>query len=167
MRYAFSTFDSFATRLIRCATLALFIVCVWWSNGCSVSSASVRRSVGAVLSKQQAAWNRGDIDGFMQGYWQSDDLTFSSGGSTTRGWRATRDRYKKRYDSPEKMGRLSFDEIETRPLAADAALVLGRWRLDRDMNSIGGRFTLIFRYVDRRWVIVHDHTSARNDNGGS
>ena len=86
-------------------------------------------------------------------------MTFSSGGQTTRGWQATIDRYKSRYSSRELMGRLSFSNLEVTMLAEDAALVLGRWKLERD-EPIGGNFTLIFRKLDDAWVIIHDHSSA-------
>ncbi|MEM0927497.1 MAG: nuclear transport factor 2 family protein [Planctomycetota bacterium] len=117
-------------------------------------------AITAVLRKQQAAWNRGDIDGFMEGYWKSEKLTFSSGGSTTRSWQSTIDRYKKKYNSREAMGTLTFDQLEVTPLADDAAFVLGRW----DLKGIGGgNFTLVMRKLDSRWVVVHDHTSSLDD----
>ncbi len=116
-------------------------------------------AIKSVLIQQVEAWNAGDIDGFMQTYWKSEDLTFSSGGQTTRGWQATIDRYKSRYSSRELMGRLSFSNLEVTMLAEDAALVLGRWKLERD-EPIGGNFTLIFRKLDDAWVIIHDHSSA-------
>ena len=134
------------------------------TTGCSPQRRDAQGDVIDVLSKQQSAWNAGDIDGFMDGYWRSDDLTFSSGGTTTRGWRATLDRYHSRYDTPGKMGRLTFDEIETRKLADGVQLVLGQWRLERDAAPISGRFTLIFKRIKGQWVIVHDHTSVQPDD---
>jgi beta-aspartyl-peptidase (threonine type) len=115
----------------------------------------------------------------MEHYWKSDDLTFSSGGSTTRGWAPTLARYLARYPTPEKMGRLSFASLEVTPLGDAAALVLGEWRIHRgedetprEPSSIGeapqrheptdpqlGNFSLVLRKVDGRWVIIHDHTS--------
>jgi ketosteroid isomerase-like protein len=111
-----------------------------------------------ILSEQAAAWNRGDIDGFMQHYWKSEDLTFSSGGHTTRGWQTTKDGYKLRYPTRERMGHLTFDGLEVFPLGDSAALLLGHWHLDRD-GPVGGNFSLVFRKIDGAWVIVHDHTS--------
>ena len=113
-----------------------------------------------VLQKQAAAWNRGDIDGFMEHYWKSDDLTFSSGGKTTRGWQTTKDNYKLRYPTRERMGRLTFDQLEAFPLGETAALLLGHWHLDRT-GPVGGNFSLVFRKIDGAWVIVHDHTSRK------
>jgi ketosteroid isomerase-like protein len=115
-------------------------------------------SLESILSEQAAAWNRGDIDGFMQHYWKSEDLTFSSGGHTTRGWQTTKDNYKLRYPTRERMGHLTFDGLEVFPLGDSAALVLGRWHLDRN-GPVGGNFSLVFRKIDGAWVIVHDHTS--------
>jgi ketosteroid isomerase-like protein len=112
----------------------------------------------SILSEQATAWNRGDIDGFMQHYWKSEDLTFSSGGHTTRGWQTTQDNYKLRYPTRERMGKLTFDQLEAFPLGETAALLLGHWHLDRT-GPVGGNFSLVFRKIDGAWVIVHDHTS--------
>jgi len=124
--------------------------------------AMVRVAVRSVLRAQEEAWNRGDIPAFMEHYWKSDDLTFSSGGKTTRGWQATLDNYRKRYPTPRAMGRVSFSELEITPLGEEAAFVLGKWQLDRE-EPVGGNFTLVFRKIDDRWVIVHDHTSRAEE----
>lgn len=113
-----------------------------------------------ILNEQEQAWNRGDIDAFMLPYWKSESLTFSSGGETQRGWNATRDRYKARYPDQKTMGKLSFSNLETHPLGTDAALMLGQWQLQRD-EPIGGNFSLVWRREGDRWMIMHDHTSAR------
>ncbi|MDA7977985.1 MAG: nuclear transport factor 2 family protein [Pirellulales bacterium] len=115
--------------------------------------------IKSVLFKQQAAWNNGDIDAFMESYWKSEKLTFSSGGETTRGWQATIDRYKMKYNSRDLMGQLTFSELEVTMLAGDAALALGRWKLERD-EPAGGNFSLIFRRLNGVWLIIHDHTST-------
>jgi len=116
--------------------------------------------IEAVLSDQQAAWNSGDIAGFMAGYRESPDLRFASGGEVTTGWTETLARYRARYDSPEKMGRLDFSDIDIDLLSDDAAIAFGRWTLRREGDAPTGLFTLVFRRIDGRWVIVHDHTSA-------
>jgi beta-aspartyl-peptidase (threonine type) len=115
--------------------------------------------IRAVLDAQLRAWNAGDIDGFMQHYWQSDELTFSAGGQTTRSWQKTLQRYKERYPTRAAMGETTFKNLEITPLGAEAAMVLGEWQLRRAGETIGGNFTLVFRRVDGRWVIIHDHTS--------
>ena len=112
-----------------------------------------------ILGRQADDWNRGDIESFMQAYWKSPDLTFSSVGRITRGWHQTLENYHKRYPSRKAMGHLDFSDLEITPMGDDAALVLGRWHVERE-KPIGGAFTLIFRRFRGRWVIVHDHTSV-------
>jgi ketosteroid isomerase-like protein len=113
-----------------------------------------------IIQAQEEAWNRGELEGFMDGYARSDQTTFVSGDEVTHGWQTVFDRYKTKYSDREKMGRLSFSELEIRPLAADAAVVLGRWELKRAKDIPHGRFTLIFRHRPEGWRIVQDHTSA-------
>ena len=123
---------------------------------------SAQDNVKAVLADQETAWNRGDLDGFMTGYWNDERLTFASGGTVTRGWQATMDRYRKRYQAEGKeMGTLTFSEQELEPLAADAVLVRGRWALTfaKSDDKPHGLFTLILRKKPDGWKIVHDHTS--------
>lgn len=115
--------------------------------------------IRAVMTAQVAAWNRGDIDGFMEGYARSETTEFVSGDKITRGWQTVRDRYRKKYGNREKMGRLRFSEIKITPLSADTAIVLGRWRLVRQKDEPHGIFTLLFRRIPAGWRIVHDHTS--------
>lgn len=122
---------------------------------------AVSTAVETVIRQQEAAWNAGDIDTFVEYYWRDDNLTFSSGGKTTRGWTATRDRYRDRYPTREKMGTVKFSNLEITPLGDAAAMVLGEWSLARAEEPIGGNFTLVFRKLDGRWLIIHDHTSQR------
>ena len=129
------------------------------------AGADPRPAIERVLTEQAAAWNRGDLEAFMDGYWRSPDLVFTSGGNVQRGWQTTLDRYVASYGtSPETMGRLTFSDLEIHPLGDDAAWALGRWRLDyEDADDPGGIFTLVFREIDGRWLIVHDHTSSDPD----
>jgi len=115
-------------------------------------------SIRKVMSDQVAAWNRGNVEEFMKGYWNSDKLVFVST-AVTRGWQPTLDRYKKSYDTREKMGTLTFSDLEITPLSKDAAVVLGSWSLARANDNPHGKFTLIFRKFKDGWKIVHDHTS--------
>lgn len=112
-----------------------------------------------LLTAQVAAWNHGDIPGFMEGYWKSDQTTFSGASGVTRGWQAVLDRYRKNYATRAAMGRLEFSDLEITPLGGDAALILGRWHLDRDSGPTGGVFTLVARRLPEGWRIIHDHTS--------
>ena len=116
--------------------------------------------IAAVINTQQVAWNTGDIDGFMQGYWRSPDLRFASGGIVTKGWQATRDRYHARYSDRAQMGELSFERLEIVMLASDAAAVHGAWALQREQDRPSGLFTLIFKHVDGDWKIVSDTTTS-------
>jgi beta-aspartyl-peptidase (threonine type) len=124
---------------------------------------SIGAAVETILRAQEEAWNRGDVDEFMEHYWKSDDLTFSSGGATTRGWEATLNRYRERYPTREQMGRLALSGLEITPLGDSAALVLGQWSLDRESEPVSGNFSLVVRKIDDRWLIVHDHTSRKTD----
>lgn len=128
--------------------------------GCSQARPEPELQIVNVLNAQVDAWNRGDLDAFLTHYRQSDDLTFTGGGSTTRGWAAVRANYKTRYPTPERMGRLEFDRLEVRVLGDEAALVLGRWCLRHDGDSRGGTFSLVFQRIENRWVIVHDQSEA-------
>jgi len=116
--------------------------------------------IQSVLSAQQDAWNRGDIDAFMNGYAQSASTAFVSEDEVRRGWETVRDRYRLKYSDRAKMGTLSFSDIEVTMLSPDAAVVLGLWRLKRANDEPHGRFTLIFKRLPEGWRIVHDHTSA-------
>ena len=116
--------------------------------------------IQSVLTTQQDAWNRGDIDAFMTGYAQSASTVFVSEDEVRRGWETVRDRYRIKYSDRAKMGTLSFSDVEVTMLSPDAAVVLGRWRLKRANDQPHGRFTLIFKRLPEGWRIVHDHTSA-------
>jgi beta-aspartyl-peptidase (threonine type) len=122
-------------------------------------AASPENDIRAMLDAQVTAWNRGDIDGFMQAYAHSERTTFISGDDVTHGWETVRDRYAKKYDSREKMGTLTFSGLTITPLCDDAAIVLGSWSLQRAKDQPHGKFTLLFRKLPEGWRIVLDHTS--------
>ncbi|MBL8878087.1 MAG: nuclear transport factor 2 family protein [Phycisphaerales bacterium] len=154
------------THALRIVALFAFVAAM---VGCSVHYVSPCPEIKRVLDAQATAWNRGDIDEFMRYYWRSEELTFSAGGATQRGWQATYDRYKSRYPNAERMGKLTFNELHTMPIAGhdDAALVLGRWHLERSPDPVGGNFSLVMVRQNGRWVIVHDHTSANPPASGN
>lgn len=140
---------------IVCSMLLAPFVC-----GAAEEPSNSVSQIQSVLSAQQDAWNRGDIEAFMNGYARSASTVFVSGDEVTRGWETVRDRYWVKYSDRAKMGTLSFSAIEVTMLAPDAAVVLGGWRLKRDNDEPHGRFTLIFKRLPEGWRIVHDHTSA-------
>jgi ketosteroid isomerase-like protein len=111
------------------------------------------------MQMQQTAWNNGDIEGFMQGYWKSDSLTFVGKAAPVYGWQTTLDRYKKAYPDKSAMGTLTFTIIKVELLDADNAFMLGAWNLKREKDAPGGYFTLWFRKINGKWKIVVDHTS--------
>ena len=116
--------------------------------------------IQSVLSAQRDAWNRGDIDAFMNGYARSGSTVFVSEDEVGRGWETVRDRYRLKYSDRAKMGTLSFSDIEITMLSPDSAVVLGLWRLKRANDEPHGRFTLIFKRLPEGWRIIHDHTSV-------
>jgi len=124
------------------------------------ASKADRALIEAVLSAQQSAWNDGNVNAFLEGYWHSEDLTFSGSDGISRGFNAVRERYEKTYPDRQAMGRLDFSDLQIRALGPDAALVLGHWRLRREKGDIGGVFSLVFERFPEGWRIIHDHTSV-------
>jgi uncharacterized protein (TIGR02246 family) len=122
---------------------------------------SVEAAVRRVLDEQAAAWNAGDLDGFMRGYWQSPELVFTSGAVVHRGFEDLARRYRETYGTGAEMGRLAFSDVEVHTLGDSAAWVLGTWALEHRGEELGGVFTLILRRFADGWRIVHDHTSSR------
>lgn len=119
--------------------------------------------VQTVITNQVAAWNRGDLDGFLAPYWHSEELTFFSNGAVNKGYAATEQRYKQRYGtSKETMGHLEFDNLVVTLLGPDGAAVRGRFKLQMKDSNPTGIFTLLLRKQDGKWVIIHDHTSTGN-----
>jgi ketosteroid isomerase-like protein len=123
------------------------------------SYAQDKQAIIKVLETQRQAWNRGDIDGFMQSYWKSDSLMFIGKAAPTYGWQPTLDHYKQSYPDKATMGYLDFNILKVNVLDKTNAFVLGGWHLKRDKGDVGGYFTLWFKKIEGRWVIVCDHTS--------
>ncbi len=139
-------------------------LCLASMIGCSSPArrfgADDERAVRAVLATQQAAWNRGDLDGFLDGYARVPDLVFTSGGNVRRGWRETHDKFLARYgQAKETMGSLSFEILGLQAIGADGAVVLGRWSLDGP-NAGAGIFSVILERRREGWRVIHDHTSS-------
>ncbi len=138
--------------------LPLLSASLFAQSGSSTGSAAILK----VLEAQQSAWNRHDLEGFMDGYWHSNDLTFFSGAHETGGWQAALDRYKKAYTGEGKeMGRLEFANLRIEMLGAEAAFVRGEFHLTMpDGKTPHGLFTLVFRKFSAGWKIVHDHSAG-------
>jgi ketosteroid isomerase-like protein len=111
------------------------------------------------LTEQLAAWNGRDIPRFMQTYWQSDSLAFIGKNGITYGWQKTLDNYKKGYPDTAAMGKLDFTILETKRLSAQYFFVIGKWHLTRSIGDVGGHFTLLFKKIKNKWLIVTDHSS--------
>jgi uncharacterized protein (TIGR02246 family) len=137
--------------------LALFALCA-----CAHSfTADDDRAIRAVLAAQQAAWNRGDLEAYMAGYEQTDELIFTSGSKIRRGWQETYAKYRAKYGSDKStMGKLGFEILGVQQLGADGAIVLGRWKLTDTPNAGSGVFSVALRRNGGAWRIVHDHTSS-------
>jgi uncharacterized protein (TIGR02246 family) len=126
----------------------------------AVARAGASEEITALMHTQADAWNHGDIAGFMQGYAQTEDLRFASGGSVTYGWRQTLERYQQHYPDRATMGTLTFSEIVVTVLAPDAAIAFGRWKLTRAKDAPNGLFTLTLKKSAAGWRIIQDHTSS-------
>lgn len=116
-------------------------------------------AIRQVMNTQQEAWNHADIETFMEGYWKSDSLKFIGRNGITYGWQTTLDNYKKSYPTPDAMGKLTFTILSLDILSETSAFMIGRWHLKRATDEPGGHFTLLWRKINGKWVIIADHTS--------
>ncbi len=124
-----------------------------------VAQQSDQEAIYKIMNRQISCWNQGDIDCFMEGYWQSDALMFISKNGITYGYDQIKARYIRNYPDRKAMGQLNFDIVQLQPLGKDAYLMVGKWMLKREEDDLGGYFTLLFRSINGAWVIVQDHTS--------
>jgi len=151
-------------RWVAATGLVFLMVLLAGIHGLTAPSSEEHKSdheaILAILNAQQAAWNRGDVDAFLTGYWQSPEVTFSGSNGVSRGWDEVLARYKRNYPDRAAMGQLDFSELEFRFLGPDAALVLGRWHLKRENDELGGVFSLVWQRFPDGWKIIHDHTST-------
>lgn len=136
--------------------LILFFVFVFVAH---FVKAQDRQAILTLMHNQELAWNKGDIDGFMQGYWKSDSLVFVGKTGPDYGWQTTLDHYKKRYPGKAAMGKLKFTILQVKVLNPNNAFVLGGWHLKRIKDELGGYYTLWFKKIKGQWKIVCDHTS--------
>lgn len=115
-------------------------------------------AIQKVMDAQQQAWNNADLESFMEGYWKSDSLKFVGSQGITYGWQKTLANYKKGYPTPEAMGKLTFTILTLEKLSDTSAFMIGRYHLKRTNDEPGGHFTLLWRKINGKWVIVTDHT---------
>ena len=117
------------------------------------------KAIRSSLEKQRMAWNAGDLNTFMSTYWQSDSLMFIGKSGITYGWQKTLDNYKKNYPDTAAMGKLDFNILEVKKLSDVYFFVIGKWYLTRSIGNVGGHFTLLFKKLNNKWVIIADHSS--------
>lgn len=138
----------------------LVVLILWLSNFTPASAQTKTQSkILAALSTQTAAWNRGDIDGFMQTYWQHDSLMFIGKSGATYGWQNTLKNYKKSYPDKTALGFLTFNILKVQKLSAKYYNIIGRWHIGRNIGNLSGHFTLLFKKINGKWLIVQDHSS--------
>ena len=135
----------------------LLLLCVQAVSAQHISADET--AIRQLLTEQSAAWNKGDLEAFMQPYWHSDSLLFIGKSGVKRGWAVTLANYKKGYPDTTAMGQLHFDILEVQQLSAAHCFVVGKWYLQRTIGDIGGHFTLLFRKIKGQWKIVADHSS--------
>ncbi len=138
---------------------SLLVACIFFMLNFSTAQSADEIAVRNVLSRQNSEWNNGNIEAFMTGYWKSDSLMFIGKNGVTYGWQKTMDNYKKNYPDSAAMGKLTFELLEVKRLSVMYFFVVGKWHLSRSIGDVQGAFTLLFKKVKNKWVIVADHSS--------
>lgn len=133
------------------------LLCFAFTN--SFSQTQDKTEILAVLKQQSEAWNKGDLNAFMKGYWKNDTLMFIGKNGVTYGYNNTLENYKKSYSDTTKMGQLFFDILQIRRLSDAYYFVVGKWTLKRTIGNLSGHYSLVFRKIDGKWYIVADHSS--------
>lgn len=141
----------------------LFVVVILFSTILSIAQTLYENdkiAIHNVMAQQEKCWNAGDIDCFMNGYWRSDSLKFIGRKGLTYGWQQTLDNYKENYPDKAAMGQLKFDILSIELLSEGAVLLIGKWHLKREDNEdLGGHFSLNWKKIDNKWLIISDHSS--------
>ncbi|HEX7845855.1 MAG TPA: DUF4440 domain-containing protein [Chitinophagaceae bacterium] len=140
---------------MRIIFLLISLSCCAISFAQSKDEAAIRK----LLNEQTVAWNKGDVEGFMKGYWKSDSLMFIGKSGITYGWTNTLNNYKKNYPDTVAMGKLVFDILLVKKISAEYFQVVGKWFLKRTVGDLSGHYTLLLRKIKAEWVIVSDHSS--------
>lgn len=137
-------------------TLFFFFIFQFYSFG---QMQNPEKAIDSVLNAQVKAWNDGNLEEYMQGYWQSDSLVFIGKSGVTKGWQGTLDNYKKSYPDKKAMGKLSFEIISKEELGNEHYHVIGKWKLEREKDELKGHFSLIWKLINGNWLIIADHSS--------
>ena len=117
------------------------------------------QAIRQIMANQELAWNNGDLEAFMSGYWHADSLVFIGSRGLSHGWQTTLDNYRKSYPDRETMGKLTFTLLTIEQLSPTSAYVIGKWQLARTKGDVSGHFTLLWKKMEGIWVIVADHSS--------
>ena len=136
-------------------TICALLSCIAYSQTENKMKATIQK----IMHEQELAWNKGDVDGFMLSYWNNDSLKFIGKNGITYGWKSTLDNYKKSYPDKATMGELNFSIISVEELSTTSCYVIGKWNLKREKGDVGGYYTLLWKKINGKWVIVTDHTS--------
>ncbi|MBL7828556.1 MAG: nuclear transport factor 2 family protein [Saprospiraceae bacterium] len=139
--------------------VCLTLICWLASTADADAQSKDERAIRSIMLEQENAWNRGDLAAFMEGYWKSDSLRFIGSKGLTYGWRQTLENYKKGYPTPDAMGQLKFTILSVEQLSNKSAFVIGKWHLTRKAGDLSGHYTLLWKKINKKWVIVADHSS--------
>ncbi|KAF0141406.1 MAG: hypothetical protein FD122_1654 [Stygiobacter sp.] len=139
-------------------TVVIFICLAAFTFAQNVKNAD-HEAILKVLEDQRIAWNSGNLEGYMQGYWKSDSLRFVGKNGVRYGWNETLNSYRKGYPSKTEMGNLTFNLISLEFLSQTSAFMIGKWSLERAENSVSGHFLLIWKKIEGNWLITADHSS--------
>lgn len=137
----------------------LLLILISFSHFVSTAQHTDETTIRNILARQSTAWNQGNLEGFMDGYWQNDSLVFIGKKGLTYGWNNTLNNYKKSYPDVKAMGQLLFTILIVKPLSDQYQEVVGKWHLTREQGNLEGHFTLLFQKIKNKWVIVMDHSS--------
>jgi hypothetical protein len=137
----------------------IFLIALWFYAASLVAQSTDDLIIRHIMAEQEVAWSRGDLEGFMSGYWKSDSLRFIGSRGLTYGWQKTLDNYKKGYPDLDAMGKLTFTILTVEKLSKHSAFVVGKWYLARKNGDLSGYYTLLWRKIKGKWVIVADHSS--------
>jgi len=138
------------------------LISIFTFTSCTETRSNLKNNsieIEKLLNDQRDKWNNGNLEGFMSYYWNNDSLCFLSKNGMNCGWGVIYDNYKRGYDTPDKMGKLEFEILKSKPLNNESHFLAGRWTVMRSQDTIGGSFNLIWELKDGKWVIVFDHTS--------